>query len=136
MSDAVIDTPRVRTHTRRRRLKASFNPASLVGLLVLLVFVAITLYPLVLVVSTALKDPLDVTLNPFSLFSSFHPQNFRDAWREGGFRHYFVNTVVITVPSVLGIVALSTLAGYALARLPFPGRDVVFFTLVLGLMIP
>ena len=77
MSDAAIDTPRVRTRTRRRRLRASFNPASIVGLLVLLVFVAITLYPLVLVVSTALKDPLDVTLNPFALFSSFHPQNFR-----------------------------------------------------------
>ena len=64
MSDAAIDTPRVRTSRRRRRLKASFNPASLVGLLVLLVFVAITLYPLVLVVSTAFKNPLDVTLDP------------------------------------------------------------------------
>ncbi len=136
MSDAAIDTPRVRTRSRRRRLRASFNPASIIGLLVLLVFVAITLYPLVLVVSTAFKNPLDVTLDPFSLFSSFHPQNFRDAWEEGGFQDYFVNTVVIAVPSVIGVVVFSTLAGYALARLSFPGSNVFFFTLVLGLMIP
>jgi ABC-type glycerol-3-phosphate transport system permease component len=136
MSDTALETPGVRRRAHRRRWQASFNPASLVKILVLLVFLAITAYPLILLVSTALKNPLDVTLDPFSLFSSFHPQNFRDAWQEGGFQHYFVNTVAIAVPSVIGIVAFSTLAGYALARLPFPGRNVLFFTLVLGLMIP
>src|ERR1700751_4147683 len=108
MSDLALEsTARRRRHRRRSRLLTSLNPASPIRLLILLAFLAITLYPLILVVSTAFKDPLDVTLNPFSLFSSFHPQNFRDAWEEGGFQHYFVNTVVIAVPAVAGTVAVS-----------------------------
>jgi ABC-type glycerol-3-phosphate transport system permease component len=104
--------------------------------LVLLLFAALSLYPLVLIISTSLKDPLDVTANPFILFSSFSPLNFYDAWTLGGFGGYFWNTVVITGLTVLSVVALSSLAGYALARFRFPGNNIVFFTFILGLMIP
>src|SRR5918998_3286859 len=104
--------------------------------LVLLLFAALSLYPLVLIISTSLKDPLDVTANPFILFSSFNPLNFYDAWTLGGFGGYFWNTVVITGLTVLSVVALSSLAGYALARFRFPGNNIVFFTFILGLMIP
>ena len=104
--------------------------------LVLAFFAAITIYPLLLIVSTAFKDPLDVTLDPFTLFSSFRFQNLYDAWTLGGFGANFTNTVKITVPTVIGVLALSVLAGYALARLRFPGRDLIFYTFMLGLMIP
>ena len=97
---------------------------------------AITLYPLLLALSTALKDPLDVTTNPFTLFSSIRFSNFSDAWTLGNFGAYFWNSVIITVPTVVLVVSLSVLAGYALARINFPGRNLVFFTFMLGLMIP
>src|SRR5918912_1060937 len=93
-------------------------------------------YLLLLIISTSLKDPLDVTADPFDLFSSFSPVNFYDAWTLGGFGGYFWNTVVITVITVVSVVALSSLAGYALARFYFPGNNIVFFTFILGLMIP
>ncbi len=48
----------------------------------------LVLYPLLLIISTSLKDPLDVTANPFTLFSSFGPINFYDAWTLGGFGGY------------------------------------------------
>jgi ABC-type glycerol-3-phosphate transport system permease component len=103
---------------------------------VLLVATAITLYPLLLALSTALKDPLDVTANPFTLFSSIRFTNFSDAWTLGNFGDYFWNSVVITVPTVILVVSLSVLAGYAIGRIDFPGRNLVFFTFMLGLMIP
>ncbi|MBA3430375.1 MAG: carbohydrate ABC transporter permease [Actinobacteria bacterium] len=102
---------------------------------VLIFFALLTIYPLLLVVSTALKDPLDVG-NPFSLFSSIRLANIADAWTLGRFGAYFMNTVYITVPTVVGVVVLSVMAGYALARINFPGRTLVFFTFMLGLMIP
>jgi raffinose/stachyose/melibiose transport system permease protein len=115
-------------------------PGRLIGsaakYLLLLLFAAISLYPLLLIVSTSLKDPLDVTANPFALFSSFNPINFYDAWTLGGFGGYFWNTVVITSITVVGVVALSSLAGYGLARFRFPGNNIIFFAFVLGLMIP
>jgi raffinose/stachyose/melibiose transport system permease protein len=103
---------------------------------VLLLFALLSLYPLLLIVSTSLKDPLDVTANPFTLFSSFNPVNFYDAWTLGGFGGYFWNTVVITGITVAGVVALSSLAGYGLARFQFPGNNLIFFVFILGLMIP
>ena len=48
-------------------------------------FAALILYPLLLIVSTSVKDPLDVTANPFALFSSVNLVNFYDAWTLGGF---------------------------------------------------
>ncbi len=104
--------------------------------LVLGLFAVLVLYPLLLIVSTSVKDPLDVTADPFSLFTSVRFANFVDAWTLGGFGKYFWNTVIITAFTLLGVLSLSVLAGYALARFHFPGRNIVFFTFMLGLMIP
>jgi ABC-type glycerol-3-phosphate transport system permease component len=109
---------------------------SLARYLALAFFAAVVLYPLLLIVSTAVKDPLDVTADPFALFSSVNLQNFIDAWTLGGFGGYFWNTAVITALTLLGTLALSVLAGYALARLYFPGRNLVFLLFITGLMFP
>ncbi len=109
---------------------------SSVKYLALALFAAVVLYPLLLIVSSAVKDPLTVSTDPFALFSSVNFVNFVDAWTLGGFGGYFWNTVIITAFTLLGTVALSVLAGYALARLHLPGRNVVFFIFILGLMFP
>ena len=109
---------------------------SLARYLALAFFAALVLYPLLLIVSTAVKDPLDVSADPFALFSSVNLQNFIDAWTLGGFGGYFWNTVVITALTLLGTLALSVLAGYALARLYFPGRNLIFLLFITGLMFP
>jgi raffinose/stachyose/melibiose transport system permease protein len=97
---------------------------------------AVVAYPLLLIVSTAVKDPLDVTADPFALFSSVNLMNFLDAWTLGGFGGYFWNTAVITALTLVGTVALSVLAGYALARLYLPGRNIIFLLFITGLMFP
>jgi ABC-type glycerol-3-phosphate transport system permease component len=97
---------------------------------------AFAAFPLVLIVSTALKEPADARRDPFGLFSSVTLGNFADAWTQGRFGDYFVNTVVITGATVVGVVALSVTAGYGLARLDLPGRTLVFAVFIVGLMIP
>jgi ABC-type glycerol-3-phosphate transport system permease component len=61
---------------------------------------------------------------------------FVDAWTLGGFSGYFWNTALITALTLLGTVTLSVLAGYALARLYFPGRNIIFLVFITGLMFP
>ena len=118
----------------------SFGSSRLIGAfaryVALGIFAVVVAYPLLLVVSTALKDPLDVTADPFALFSSLNPINFVDAWTLGGFGAYFWNTAVITALTLVGTVALSVLAGYALARLYLPGRNILFLLFITGLMFP
>jgi ABC-type glycerol-3-phosphate transport system permease component len=125
--------PATRERARRRR----GNPVGAWGkYVVLALFAFITLYPMLLVVSTAVRDPLDVTADPFDLFTSIRLENLREAWTDGLFGEYLWNTVIATVPTVIATVVLSVVAGYAFARLQFPGRNLLFYLLMFGLMIP
>ena len=119
---AVRPTPRQRTAAGKH--------------LLLVLLSVLMLFPLVLVVSTALKTERDVSVNPFGLFSSFSVDNLVTAWTVGRFGDYVLNSFLLSVPSTLLVVALSTMGGYAFARLPFPGRGVLFYLVVLGLMVP
>jgi ABC-type glycerol-3-phosphate transport system permease component len=103
---------------------------------VLIVAAAVVVYPLLLIVSTSLKDPLEVASDPFTLFTGARFQNIADAWTIGGFSHYFWNTVMITVPTVIAVVVLSVMGGYAFAMLDFPLRGILLYLFLLGLMIP
>jgi ABC-type glycerol-3-phosphate transport system permease component len=103
---------------------------------VLVLMAALTLFPVVLIISTALKTPQDVRSDPFGLFSSFSFENLRSAWTVGRFSSYLLDSLLLTVPSTIVVIVISTMAGYAFARLPFPGRTAVFYVVVLGLLVP
>lgn len=52
------------------------------------------------------------------------------------FLRYFTNSVIVAVVTTLGHVFFDTLAAYAFAKLTFPGRDRIFFIMLLALMVP
>ena len=52
------------------------------------------------------------------------------------FPRYFLNSVFIAGAITLAHVFFDTLAAYAFAKLKFPGRDAIFFMMLLGLMVP
>ena len=49
---------------------------------------------------------------------------------------YFANSVIVSLVTTLGHVFFDTLAAYAFAKLTFPGRDKIFFIMLLALMVP
>ena len=86
--------------------------------------------------TTALKSETDVRTDPFGLFSSFSFQNFVAAWTDGRFGDFLWNSVLLSVPTTVVVVVLSTAAAYAFARCPFPGRSIAFYAVVMGLLVP
>ncbi len=52
------------------------------------------------------------------------------------FARFFANSVLVSLVVTVGQAFFSTLAGYAFAKLRFPGRDAIFFVLLFGLMVP
>ncbi len=114
-----------------RRRRAALGRHALLTVLCLL-----TLFPLLLIVSTTLKTTQDAQRNPFGLFSSLSTENLVTAWTVGGFDGYLLNSLLLCVPSTLLVVVLSTMGGYAFARLPFPGRSLIFYLVVVGLLVP
>ncbi|MET1007411.1 MAG: carbohydrate ABC transporter permease [Propionibacteriaceae bacterium] len=103
---------------------------------VLIALSLLTIIPVLLVVSTTLKTDTDVKTNPFGLFTSFSMANIVRAWTAGNFDDYVLNSFLLSVPSTVLIIVISTMAGYTFARLPFFGRTVLFYLVVLGLLVP
>jgi ABC-type glycerol-3-phosphate transport system permease component len=99
-------------------------------------FALLSLFPVLLVVSTAVKTAREVRVDPFTLFTSVSWENLVTAWTTGGFSNYFLNSVWLSVPTTIVVVVLSTMAGYGLARCHFPGSNLVFYLTVLGILVP
>ena len=68
--------------------------------------------------------------------TTFNWQNYVEAWTVGRFGKYFANSVIVTIPIVVGTVVLSCLAGYGFARFKLPGGKLVFYLFLLGLTVP
>jgi raffinose/stachyose/melibiose transport system permease protein len=103
---------------------------------VLIFFLLVFLIPILWIWSSALKSSIEISRDPFALPQEFMWENLRKAWTIGGFDRYMLNTVIYCAAIVGGVVALSCLAGYALALLPLPARGVVLTLFLLGLMVP
>jgi ABC-type glycerol-3-phosphate transport system permease component len=124
------------TPTGGRRFVRRRTGTLVVRHVALAVLSLITLIPVLMVVSTALKTDSDVKTNPFGLFTSFSSANLVRAWTDGHFSDYLLNSFLLSVPSTVLIIVISTMAGYTFARLPFVGRTVLFYLVVLGLLVP
>jgi multiple sugar transport system permease protein len=62
--------------------------------------------------------------------------NYREALTTSPMLHYFWNSVLITVPSVIGAIALAAMAGFALATYKFRGNALLFGIFVAGNFVP
>ncbi|HVG48453.1 MAG TPA: carbohydrate ABC transporter permease [Rubellimicrobium sp.] len=93
-------------------------------------------YPIYFAVNNALKTSKGYILDRFGLVTEPTVQNFADAWGRARFSEYFVNSVLVTAGAVGLLLLLSSLVGFALAMLRFPGRRLVFVAILGALMIP
>jgi multiple sugar transport system permease protein len=62
--------------------------------------------------------------------------NYRVALSKDLFDLYFANSLVVAIASTVLTVLISSLLAYAFARMKFPGRELVFYIFLLGMMIP
>lgn len=102
---------------------------------VLLIGAIISVTPFFYMVSTSLMT-LGETINRILLPASPQFVNYEIAWSESSFALYFRNSVIITAVVIAGVLVTCTLAGYAFARIRFPGRELLFTVLLATLMIP
>ena len=56
--------------------------------------------------------------------------------RTPGYLMMFWNSIILTVPIVLGQIVVATMGGYAFGKLRFPGRDAIFFVFLIIMMMP
>lgn len=73
---------------------------------------------------------------PRWLPGELHWENFARAWRTVPFGRFYINSIVVTTIITVSQVLTAALAGYAFARLEFPGRDTIFYMYLATLMVP
>ena len=106
-------------------------------MLFLFIVSAITLLPFLWVVSTSLRTPAQsFTLPPKWIPTDLAFQNYSQVFTQIPFWSQLLNSFIITISVVAGQVITASLAGYAFARLKFPGRNIVFWIVLATMMIP
>jgi ABC-type glycerol-3-phosphate transport system permease component len=63
-------------------------------------------------------------------------QNYSIAWTKGGFSVYIPNSVFYSTVVVLGVLFVASMAGYALARIEFPGRGIILLLILAVIIVP
>jgi alpha-1,4-digalacturonate transport system permease protein len=105
---------------------------------ILLVVVALVfMLPLLWIVLSSLKPQAELFTFPLS-FLPDEPtlENYAKALSQRRFVTYFGNSTFVAVTATVLTVIINTMAGYALSKYIFPGRDMIFFVMIATLMIP
>jgi multiple sugar transport system permease protein len=93
--------------------------------------------PLYWALSTSFKPGADVFASPPKWIPDpWTLANYKDVFTLLPFGRYFMNSVIVTGSIVTLNVVFDTAAAYAFAKLRFPGRNVLFFLLLITLMVP
>jgi len=136
-AEATPREPARRGVTRYRARRVSYKVAMYA---ILFGLTAIILLPVSWALTAALKPDLEPVFTPTP---EWFPTEFRE-W--GNFRRvltdvmpflrYMVNTMIIVIASILGVLISCSLVGFAFARLRFRGSKVLFYVLIVTMLIP
>ena len=96
------------------------------------------LLPLIGIAVTSIRPSADLAAgNYFGMPSSFAGiENYSAVFQNSNIGYYILNSFKVTIPTVIGAVALSCLTGYALAVYKFKGNLIVFFMFIAGNFVP
>ena len=92
--------------------------------------------PFLWMMATSLMGQLEVFSSGRVLPAEPLWSNYPEALTAQPFARYFLNSLVFAVAVVVGQVTTATAAGYAFARIDFPGRDRVFMLFLSTMMVP
>lgn len=102
----------------------------------LYILVVLYLSPFFFILVNAFKSRRDIISNPFALPSMWSVGNFITAFQKMKFLSAFVNSLVVTVISVIGIALFSAMTAYIFVRTDWVFNRIMFFVMVAAMIIP
>jgi ABC-type glycerol-3-phosphate transport system permease component len=105
------------------------------GYLTLIVISAVTVFPFLWMLATSLRPSNTVFGGPL-VPRSVTGDAYGRAWTQLDYPSHFWNSVYVTTVTVVVVLALATLGGYAFAKLEFPGKQFIYVVLLSTLMLP
>ena len=103
----------------------------------LVIFAIITVFPFYWMISSSLKSGFEVIQTPPTMLpENVMWSNYSTAFSMAPFGRYFINTIIVTVLSIISTVVISILSAFAFSHLEFKGRDLIFSIFIASMMIP
>ena len=108
-----------------------------VAIALVVVAAVLVMLPLLWVLALSFKDNAALMANTGSVFEAPYTfANYAAILGDGQVFRWIGNSLVVSLGATAGVLVLSSLAGYGFSRLEFPGRDVLFVIVLLGLAVP
>ena len=102
---------------------------------ILFIVMFLSVYPLLYMISVSLMTSGEAS-NQYLLPKELRFDNYVRVWTSNNFQQYTINSIIISAIVVMGVLSTSIPAAYAFAKINFPFRDIIFYSLLLSLMIP
>lgn len=105
---------------------------------ILLIYAMATIYPFLWAIAASFKPLNEIVGGNLKLLSSnFTTENYQYIFgRSSLFTQWFLNSVIVATIGTIINIFLNTMAGYALARLQFPGRERIYYGFLALMMVP
>jgi multiple sugar transport system permease protein len=118
-----------RAAPRRRRRPSGWH-------LVLIPVAVVMGAPLVWMAVTSVSTLAETRHFPPQLPTTVHWDGFVSAWTDSPFGRWLLNSTIVSVTCVISNLVICSLAGFAFARLRFPGSKLLFIAILATLMVP
>lgn len=146
MAERSVDVParRAAERTAERAVEAPaprrrrpLRPGRIILHVVAVVLLLAITFPILWTVSMSLKTNADtLAIPPHLLPSPFRWQNFADVFEQVRFGRYLFNSFLVAVTVTSFALFFHSMSAYSLARLRYPGRNLIFIGILSTLMVP
>lgn len=118
-------------------VKKTNKAVNVIIYILLVLWTLINLFPIYWMFTFSLKDNSEIFgKNIIGLPQKWLWKNYVSAWNTGNMPKYFMNSILITIITILIVLAVSIMATYAITRIAWKGAKLVNSFFMLGLTIP
>ena len=105
--------------------------------IVLLAFLAfLVIFPIIYITLGSFKSRTELLVGGMNIVpSSWHFENYANAWKQANFARYTTNSVIISLGVMIISLVFSTMAGYVFSRSHFRGKELVYGLFVMFMFI-
>ena len=135
---STLATPTAPSETARsgKRWNIGAMLAQIPIYLFLVIWAIVVIYPMAWTVISSLRTDKELMFTPWGLPTQLHFENYLRAWNEAQIGAFFINTLIVVIPSLFFTLLLSAMAAYVLARYEFRGQQFIRYLFMGGMMFP
>lgn len=116
--------------------KIRLNLGTVIQYIFLIAMAAMFVTPLLFTLISSLKDNREIFASPFALPETYRFENYIIAWKEANMSQYFLNSVFISVATVVILGIVASMAAFIIARFNFKTNKFIMIFFMIGMMIP